>query len=182
MGLKEQLEDVLAGPVKTAEEAEAVQEAASLLAAYLRVESRAQRLLGERSSWGLESGDAGKSLAGVTLHEAARRVLEEAGTPLHARELGARIKARGWTHPRSQAARPEQIVFQLAARLPKHPDTFRRVGPNTFALTKWETEPPAGNRPRPRLGSFSGPGLAIGREIGESEEHITGVGAAWRSS
>jgi len=97
------------------------------------------------------------SLGGVTLHEAARRVLEEEGRPMHVQELGARIKARGWRHPRSRAARSDQINFQLAARLPRHPETFQRVAPNTFALAAWGDSAPVRQRPKPRLPLFSSP-------------------------
>src|SRR6266511_3809021 len=116
MGVKEDLEAVLERTPRTPEDAEAMQEAASILASYLRLEEQVARLSG-RSKRGEEAVRDQGSLRGLTLHEAARRVLLRAGVPLHARELGTRIKAGGWTHPRSRVARPEQIVFQLAARL-----------------------------------------------------------------
>jgi hypothetical protein len=142
-------------------------EAAGVLVELIRLEGRARRLIEAHGS--RTSRDGAKDFATLTLHEAARRVLEEEGRPLHARELGARIKARGWRHPRSQSPRPDQIVFQLAARLPKHPDVFRRVAPNTFALASWDESPPRPAR-KPRLGIFRGPGLPISEEIGERPE------------
>ncbi|HYV02290.1 MAG TPA: HTH domain-containing protein [Actinomycetota bacterium] len=180
MGVKEDLEAVLERTPRTPEDAEAMQEAASILASYLRLEEQVARLSG-RSKRGEEAVRDQGSLRGLTLHEAARRVLLRAGVPLHARELGTRIKAGGWTHPRSRVARPEQIVFQLAARLPRHPDTFVRVAPNTFGLVEWG-ERDAPPRPRPRLGVFLGPGRAVGREIGDSDEPVAGEAWSWRSS
>jgi hypothetical protein len=101
--------------------------------------------------------------------------------PLHARELGARMKARGWRHPRSTVARPEQVMHQLAARLPRHPKVFRRVAPQTFALARWgETDPSA--RRRPRTGLFLGPGTTIARATEDADEPLSDREASWRSS
>ncbi|HEV8571771.1 MAG TPA: winged helix-turn-helix domain-containing protein [Actinomycetota bacterium] len=172
--LKQGLERVLQEPIRTEGDARRVSEAATILADLLRIEERADRLLNTTAS---KPGEG--SLAGMTLHEAARRVLEEAGIPLHARELGARIKARGWRHPRSERARPDQIVFQLAARLPRHPGVFRRVAPNTFALVDWGDEPFARTPRRPRVGLFAAAGIS-GRDIDDSEEPFEAN--PWRSS
>jgi hypothetical protein len=129
----------------------------------------------------LAPGAAADSLAGKTLHDAAAVVLEEAGAPLHAKELGSRIKARGWTHPRGGPSRPNQIVYQLAARLPRHSHQFRRVAPNTFALAKWGGDVGPRSPPKPRIALFKGPGGNTGRLIGESDEQPAGD-SAWRSS
>ena len=143
-------------------------EAAELLVELIRLEGRARKLIEARAPKGTR-GESSNDFATLTLHEAARRVLEEEGRPLHARELGARIKAHGWRHPRSPSPRPDQIVFQLAARLPKHSGVFRRVAPNTFALVSWDERPAKPTR-KPRLGIFRGPGLPISDEIGERPE------------
>src|SRR5213594_2914211 len=100
MGIREDLRSVLERQPETPEEAEAMQEAAAILASYLRLEERTRRLIG--SSGREDALRPPGSLRGLTLHDAARRVLEEAGAPLHARELGTRIKAGGWSHPRSR--------------------------------------------------------------------------------
>jgi hypothetical protein len=171
MKVKEEMQRILGRPVEDASSADRAREAAEILA------ERARRL----SEEGHGRGSEGRSLAGLTLHEAARRVLEEAGVPLHARELGARIKAGGWRHPRSSRARSDLIVYQLAARLPRHPETFRRLGPNTFGLVAWGPGGPP-KRQRPRTGVFSGPGGAIARGTGESDEPVSTQEAAWRSS
>lgn len=174
--LRERLESALSVPPKTAIEAERAARAAEALAAYLRLEDSVGALL--RAD---EPGSLGKereSLAGLTLHEAARSVLKRAGVPLHGREIGKRIKAGGWTHKRSKNARPDQIVYQLAARLPRHPDMFVRVAPNTFALVEWGA-PVQG--PKPRLGLFEGEGKPTGRDIGEQPGDSAGAGQ-WRSS
>jgi hypothetical protein len=183
MALDEQLENLRSGPVTSAREADAAAEAARLLAELMRLRDRAQRLFAEVGSATdpHTTRAVGESLAGLSLHAAAERVLRQAGVPLHAREMGVRIKAGGWRHPRSPNPRRDQIVFQLAARLPRHPETFQRVGPNTFALVEWEGDQERSRRRRPRTGLFSGPGKPIGREIGESEEPFE-KGAAWRSS
>jgi HB1, ASXL, restriction endonuclease HTH domain len=177
--IQEDLASILARPITTAEEAEAAQEAAGLLATYLRLERRAVELSERAQNAGARetSGD----LRGKTLDEAARAVLEEAGVPLHARELGARIKARGWRHPRSKQARPDQIVYQLASRLGRDP-SFRRVSSNTFALAAWGEGHAGPRRAKPRLGIFRGPGGTTGRDIASSDEPLSQPGAAWRSS
>lgn len=173
------LKAILAGPVGTGEQARRAALAAELLAEYFVWAERVRDLV-EPGENGVPAPE-GIDLAGLSLHEAARRVLADAGRPLHARELGRRIKARGWRHPRSTAARPEQIVFQLAARLPHYPGLFRRVAPNTFALTEWDGTGAARERPRPRVGIFRGPGEAISEMIGESDEPFA-QGRPWRSS
>lgn len=156
-------------------------EAAALLVELIRLERRARKLVdacGSRSG----SRETSNDFATLTLHEAARRVLEEEGRPMHARELGSKIKARGWRHPRSPSPRPDQIVFQLAARLPKHGDVFRRVAPNTFALAAWERGE-GRERPKPRLGLFRSGGRVTGASIGEHPEApVVAEEAAWRSS
>jgi hypothetical protein len=174
--VREELERVRRKPIRSEQEAIVAEEAARLVGELLSLEARVDRVLGSP-----HEPPASASLAGLTLHEAARRILKEAGTPLHARDLGARIKARGWRHPRSEKARPDQIVFQLAARLPKHPGTFRRVAPNTFALAEWGAEAFGPKRQAPRVALFSGPRRPIGREIGESSEPVS-ESSHWRSS
>jgi hypothetical protein len=178
--VKEQLESVISRPIDSPEQAEVAQEAAELLATYLRVRDRTRRLMASAEDPRTEEASNG-DLKGLPLHRAAELVLEEGGTPLHARELGARMKARGWRHPRSTVARPEQIVHQIAARLPKHPETFRRIAPQTFALTKWGDRRFAPSKRKPRLALFSGPGDPIGRTAGTSDEPITSEGTSWRS-
>jgi hypothetical protein len=181
MSIREDLEEALRRPVRTARDAELVGQAAELLAEYLILEERARRVTAKGSPSASDRNSRSGDLSGVTLDDAAERVLAEAGVPLHVRELGARIKARGWRHPRSRNARPDQIFFQLAARLPRHPERFQRVSPNTFALIGWEKEG-AAKRPRPKTGLFSGPGTGIAEGIGASDEPFTAEGSAWRSS
>jgi hypothetical protein len=88
---------------------------------------------------------------------------------MHVSELGDVIKVRGWRHPRSTNARPDQIQYQLAARLPRHPEVFKKFAPNTFGLAKWGDSPPRTERPRPRLGIKTG------------VEPYTGPSARWLS-
>ncbi len=178
MEVSQEMQRILSRPVEDADSAELAREAAEILAEYHRLKERARGLSAGSGQGG--RNEAGP-LQGLTLHEAARRVLDDAGVPLHGRELGARIKAGGWRHPRSTHARSDQIVYQLAARLPRHSGTFRRVGPNTFGLVKWGRAGPP-KRQRPRTGLFRGPGRAIGRTIGESEESVSTPEAEWRSS
>ncbi len=163
----------MARPKATARDAEEAAEAAKALAELMRGEERALRLL--RSGAAGEPGTptrpraSGLPLEGLTLHEAARRVLQTHGWPMHVRELGLRIKAGGWRHPRSTNAGPDQIQYQLAARLPRHPETFKKFGPNTFGLAEWGDSPPKPSRPKPRLGIVS------------SGEPYTGPSAQWLS-
>jgi hypothetical protein len=176
--IRERLEDLLGTRPRTAADAERAARAAEALAAYLRLEESVQSLLdptGPLPSGGTRTG----SLEGQTLHEAAERVLEQAGIPLHVSELGRRIKAGGWKHKRSSNPRRDQINYQLAARLPRYPETFVRVAPNTFGLVSWGSTPAA--RPTPRLGLFDGGGKVTGRAIGDHPEAAARAGE-WRSS
>ncbi len=153
--LKERLEEIMRRPKVTPRDADEAGEAAKALADLLRGEERALRLL--RAGGAASDDEETKQpylLTGLTLHEAAQRVLEDAGWPMHVRELGTLIKTRGWRHPRSTNAPPDQIQFQLAARLPRHPDVFKKFAPNTFGLAKWGDSPPRTERPKPRLGLF----------------------------
>jgi len=151
--IQERLEELLARPRATAADAERAARAASALASYLRARDNAEELIRAAALPSpFETLCEVGSLAGLTLHDAAERVLTQAGVPLHVRELGKRIKEGGWVHPRSSDPRPDQILYQLAARLPRHPDRFVRVAPNTFALTAWRREAKRGARPQ--LGLF----------------------------
>lgn len=179
--LKRRLEEIMSRPKTTVRDAEEAAEAARALADLLRGEERALKLLGSLFAPDAEAdaGPAGANtapppsaalrLTGLTLHEAARRVLATCGWPMHVQELGVRIKAGGWRHPRSTRARPDQINYQLAARLPRHAETFRKFGPNTFGLTEWGDTPPKREAPKPRLG------------IPSSGEPYTGPSARWLS-
>lgn len=133
--LIERLNRLLMEPARRPEDARRAARAAQALAELLSAMENAKQVLAEVDESGATS--RGQSLAGWTLQDAAEVILEEVGRPLHAKELGSRIKARGWRHPRGEPSRPDQIVYQLAARLPRHPDRFKRVAPNTFALKKW---------------------------------------------
>jgi hypothetical protein len=178
MDVQQELKRVIGQPIATPRDADRVHRAAELLAEHLRLEQSARELI-EQSA----NADRGRDdLRGMSLHDAAERVLEDAGTPLHVKELGSRLKARGWRHPRSSNAHPERINFQLAARLPKHPDRFRRVAPNTFGLVKWDSDGAVRKARRPRTGLFSGTGQAVGRSIGETTEPLDDEAASWRSS
>ena len=176
--LADRLSALLREPVRRPEDAERAAKVAEALADLLRASEKAEQILGgQRDNASVRSS---KSLAGKTLQDAAEVVLEESGSPLHAKELGKRMKARGWSHPRGPSG-PDQIVHQLAARLPKYPRRFRRVAPNTFGLAKWSESTAAVSPRLPRVGLFSGPGGDIARQIGESPDVPPGV-SAWRSS
>lgn len=172
---RQELERLIAETESTAEDRMVAEEAGQILVEMIRLEGRAARLLSSRPR--IDATPPARSLAGLTLHEAAEEVLREAGTPLHVQNLGNGIKARGWRHPRSKRAREDQINFQLAARLPRLPQ-FRRVAPNTFALSEWGLAGP--ERPKPQLGLFAGGGKVTGRQIDESQEHVEAP--EWRSS
>ncbi len=175
--LRQELEALIGQPVESEEQEQAISEAGRLLVELLKLEGRARQLLVQARRPG---AGVGNDLAGLTLHDAARRILEEEGSPLHARDLGTRIKARGWRHPRGRPSRPDQIVFQLAARLPRHPDVFRRVGPNTFALAAWGAVPPGKEARKARTGLFAGSGAPVSERIGEEPD--APFEEPWRSS
>ncbi len=177
--LRDRLNRLLSEPVRRPEDADRAARAAQALAELLRASENAERVLAGANVG--SSSPQGANLAGRTLQDAAEIVLEQAGRPLHAKELGNRIKARGWRHPRGAPSRPDQIVYQLAARLPRFPDRFRRVAPNTFGLAKWGEGRRLESAPRPRMGLFTGPGGNVGRRIGESPDEAAGA-EEWRSS
>ncbi|MDQ3770846.1 MAG: winged helix-turn-helix domain-containing protein [Actinomycetota bacterium] len=170
--LKKRLESSVARPIGSPEDAEKAARAAEALAEYLRAEKLAEAALAPE-----RPGQAAGPLAELTLQDAAERVLDAAGIPLHVKELGRKIKAGGWSHPRSKRARPDQINFQLAARLPRHPDRFVRVAPNTFGLLSWAT---GSERPRPRLAVFKGPQDGAARRSGDLADEA--AASPWRSS
>ena len=176
--LAERLSALLRQPVQTPEDAERAAQVADALADLLRATQRAERLLGIQPL-GAPRSDNG-SLAGKALQDAAEAVLEAAGKPLHAKEIGRRVKARGWTHARGTPSRPDQIVYQLAARLPRFPRRFKRVAPNTFALVKWDDGAAATVR-KPRTSLFRGPGGDVARQVGERPDEPAGA-SEWRSS
>lgn len=171
--MQEVLDRILSRLPKTPAEAERVAEAGKLLAEYLRLAERIEKLAREEER---DQPRRSEDFRGLSLHKAAHRILADAGHPLHVKDLGARIKARGWRH-RSMTTAADQIYHQLAARLPRHPE-FQRVGPNTFALTEWGGRPPR-KRPRPRLPLFDGPGNLSELSI-DSDEPITAH--PWHSS
>lgn len=188
--LRARLRALLSADPEDATHAELQASAAALLADLMGWEERAKALFEGGRQTGRVSEEApryGSRVPGIyeglPLHEAARRALERAGMPLHVRDLGARIKAGGWRHPRAKDAPPEQIQLQLAARLPTYPEMFRRVEPNTFGLAEWP-EPEPGQHRRPSLGYVKGgKGEGLARLIGEHPEMILeGERSAWRSS
>lgn len=179
--LKQRLEAVLQRPTETVADAERAARAAEALAVYLGLEERVSRLVGEEQPADQRGTrrPTDRSLENLTLHVAAEHVLREANVPLHVRELGRRIKARGWRHKRSANPRPDQILYQLAARLPHYPAVFVRVAPNTFGLREWEAAPR--KQPRPRVGLFGGPGKTAARELGDHPD-LPAAATKWRSS
>ncbi|MBI4728531.1 MAG: winged helix-turn-helix domain-containing protein [Acidobacteria bacterium] len=185
--MQSRLKGLLGKPVLDAPGAEIAAEAARILRDLMRLEQQAEELLGRRAGSSAtvaegapRYGGAG-SFEGLALHDAARRVLAAAGAPLHVRDLGARIKASGWRHPRSSHARPDQIEFQLAARLPRYPAVFRRVAPNTFGLAEWgDVAPP--RHPKPRLDAVRGRGPRLARRIADEPDLIFTEAASWPSS
>lgn len=173
--VREELESFIADGSPSNEDAN--EEAGRLLIELITIEGKARRILQSRTVPNA-SGEF-ESLLGLTLHEAAYRVLRDTGRPLHARELGSQIKRRGWNHPRSTSARPDQIVYQLAARLPRYPQ-FERVAPNTFGLSEWRGR--LAERPKPRTGLFRGPGGTTARSTSDGEVVVASEEALWRSS
>jgi hypothetical protein len=191
--LKRRLEEIMSRPKATVRDAEEAAEAAKALAELMRAEARALRLLRvsppkDPAGEPAKPRPGGLPLQGLSLHEAAHRVLETWGWPMHVRELGVRIKSGGWRHPRSTNARPDQIQYQLAARLPRHPETFRRFAPNTFGLAAWGDSPPRREAPKPRLGIFrSPPGQPSAQWLSEHpdevmKQYFEDESNQWRSS
>lgn len=177
-GLRERLEEVLHRPAESVADAELAARAAEVLAAYIGLEEKVDRLLEDGDPDQRAVDRSGRqSFVGMTLHGAAEQVLREADVPLHVRELGKRIKARGWRHKRSVNPRPDQILYQLAARLPRHPEIFVRVAPNTFGLREWASAHK--EQPTPRVGLFGGAGKPTAREIGERPD-LPASAMKWR--
>lgn len=179
--VKMQLEEIMRRPKVTVRDAEEAAEAARALADLMRAEERTLRLLRATAGSSSVATSGTRSFAGLPLHEAAYIVLSRAGWPMHVRDLGVRIKIGGWLHPRSKNARPDQIEFQLAARLPRHPETFRKVAPNTFGLVEWGDSPPRTKRPKPQLGILSDGSIRLdGDEL--MDAYVADERSQWDSS
>jgi hypothetical protein len=181
MELKDRLESELRKPVQSTQDAQRVARIAEALAELLRASENATRVLGDSGEVPPSNTREDPGLASFTLHDAAERVLERAGIPLHVKELGRRIKGGGWRHPRGEPSRPDQLLYQLAARLPRHADKFRRVAPNTFALVKWGEKGTAKSLSRPRVGLFASESAITGRQAGQQQDEVA-QGDEWRSS
>jgi hypothetical protein len=160
--LKRRLEALVAG---SETDHEVAAKAGAVLLDLIRVEGRANQLLAA----GPASGLVTESFLGMPLQRAAVKVLEDAGEPLHVRELAARIKAGGWRHPRARG-RGDQLTQQLAARLPRYAE-FRRVRPNTFGLASWGDQPRRRTEKRPRA-LFEGTDRNVARWIGEHPDAV----------
>jgi len=181
--LRRSLEEILARPKVTRRDAEEAVEAAQAIADLMRAEERALRLIAARADGASRPERPPEILDGLTLHEAARAVLARAGWPMHVGELAVGVKARGWRNPRGRNADAKQLAQQLAARLPRYPETFRRVAPNTFALTEWGDNPPRKERPKPLIGIFASDGSLPARDSEEELEHyFDDERNQWRSS
>lgn len=158
-------------PIDSPADGRVVEEAARLLTMLLEMEERVAVLEGgatpppEGEMVG-EHAPAYGDFKTLPLHEAARRVLLEDGFVMHARTLAIRLYIRGWRPRRTPDAKPRRIADQIAARLPRHPETFVRVAPNTFWLVGVEARP----RPRPTLPLFSGPGDLDAKALTESDD------------
>jgi hypothetical protein len=175
--LKDRLKAAMAGPILTPEDAERAARAAEALAAYIRAESSAERALALEEAQSSRAPSAG-DLGGLKLEDAAERVLDRAGRPMHVRELGTRIKDGGWDHPRSRNPRSDQVNYQLAARLPRdRAARFRRVAPNTFGLVGWDHETRA--RPKPTFGLFASHNGPSAKETNERFDEVART--PWRS-
>ena len=173
--LRRRLEAAIEGPILTPEDAERAARAAEALAAYLRAETVAERALALDAHPDMPRSGG---LEGLKLEDAAERVLDRVGRPMHVRELGNRIKGGGWDHPRSRNPRPDQVNYQLAARLPRdRASRFRRVAPNTFGLVRWDHKPQA--RPKPTFGLFASHNGPSARETGDRFDEVAGT--PWRS-
>jgi hypothetical protein len=179
--LADRLREIVKRPVDTPEDADRAAAAARILGELLRAQGEARELIRaarKREKLPRPSTD----LSGLPLHEAARRVLSEGGFPLPAHQIGAWLYARGWRHRRPPYRRPDEIARHIAARLGKHPETFERVRPNTWALREWEGQIP-GLKRKPRMPLFDGPGIAVSELISDHPELIFGEERPpWRSS
>ncbi len=173
--LKRLLQEILARPKVTSHDADEAVEAAQIIADLIRCEERALRLLDQPAEHAETSAAGrrldGRPLAGLTLHEAARRVLAKAGWPMHVRDLAVRIKIGGWKNPRGKDVKPPQLAPQIAARLPRYPETFRRFAPNTFGLTEWGDNPPLKQRPKPLIGIIKTSGEFSAENIDDELAH-----------
>lgn len=156
--LRRRLDDLVKRPITSPDEGRLVEEAARLLTMLLEIEQRVADLEGGNKPAARVAeqapGYGANDFTSLPLHEAARRVLGEAGFPMHSRDLAVRLIARGWRGRGPDRPKPARLADQLAARLPRHPAFFVRVRPNTFALVGMDLD---AKRPVPRLGVFEGP-------------------------
>lgn len=178
--LKARLEEIVARPQVSADDAEEAAEAALAIADLVRGRDRALRVL---DAGGRDAPPAGRreTLEGLPLRDAAREVLRREGRPVHAKDLGRLIYKAGWRNPRG-GADGDRIMFQLAARLGHDPD-FVRWAPNTWALAEQGFVESPKNPPKPLLGIFSSPpgSLPASRIDEELAAMMDQERRAWRS-
>ena len=170
--LRRRLDGLFKLPIATPEDGRRVEQAARLLTTLLEVEQRVAELEADGkpvrpAKVGEQAPQYGADFGALSLHEASQRILAEAGFPMHVRDLAVRLIARGWRGRNGARPKPRPLADQLAARLSRHPQTFVRVRPNTFALVGMD---PHATRPKPRLGIFDGPGGDFAANIGDVAE------------
>jgi hypothetical protein len=171
--LKRRLEEILARPKVTRRDAEEAVEAAQAIADLMRAEERALRLVAGGEGEARSPGPVQRrTLAGLTLHAAAEHVLRKYGWPMHVKELALTILSEGWTSPRARETTVPRLALQLASRLPRYPERFRRTAPNTFSLAEWGNDPPRKERPRPLIGIFASDGTHAARDIDQELETV----------
>lgn len=169
--LRSRLDELVKRPISSPEAGRLVEEAARLLTTLLEIEQRVAELEDGKPLRPAKVGErapvyGAADFGALSLHDAAERVLSEAGFPMHVRDLAVRLIAREWRGRNAARPKPRPLADQLAARLPRHPETFVRVRPNTFALVGMD---PHAKRPKPSVGIFEGPEGFSAAEIDDSE-------------
>ncbi|MBD3405304.1 MAG: hypothetical protein GF411_04095, partial [Candidatus Lokiarchaeota archaeon] len=80
--------------------------------------------------------ELGMSKEYLTNKEAAKRVLEEAGTPLKYRDIYRRARENGYLPPPDKEKRKTPAAT-LRTEMGRHEDIFVRISTSTYALVEW---------------------------------------------
>lgn len=168
---RRRIEEIMSRSKLTARDAEQAREAAELLRDLLFFEERAERFIAAAEPPPDANSAGPDGLAGLTLADAAERILLHENAPLHAREISVSLRLGGWTNPRVPDTKFGALMRQVTAALSRG-SRFRRTAPNTFGLAAWgkgAIKRKRRQRPKLNLPTFSAPGISA-KELTESDD------------
>lgn len=111
-------------------------------------------------------GEVDPEYEGLSIPEAAERILRETGAPTHVYEIITRLQGRGFRADQAREALRLSVVGALA-RKARARDTFISKGPGTYGLRDWEAS----------SGSDDQDAVAAERRSEEEENAVNGSSA-----